>query len=181
MPTRRTVVILSAIAALIVLAALVTATLLRGPEYLSVQDVLARPDQWLGKPIRVRGWALFIPAQTALACDESTRCCNEAWGDLLLIPGRDSFADDPQAAISIGGLVCGGDECTITCTPFNPESAGAFEFVGTLAEGESTLARLSLQDIDFRSSYRLDGEGAFDAMARTPLDMGTFEIVLREP
>jgi hypothetical protein len=173
--------LLAAAAALILLAALVTSALLRRPDYYTVDTVLAQQEMLIGKPIRVRGWALFIPAQTVLACDESTPCCNEAWGDLLLIPDRDRYAENPQAAIHVGGLDCGGDECAITCTPFNPDSAAAYEFVGTLREGERTLALLSLEEIDFRTSYRLEGEGPLDAMRRVPLEMGTFEIVLREP
>ncbi len=172
--------ILGAALALTLLAALITATALRGPEYTTVEEVLANQDRLLGRPVRVRGWAAFIPAQTVMACAGSDPCCNDAWGDLLLVADLDS--ESPlDHAIYVGGVECGGDECSLTCTPFDPTSAAAFELAGTLREDERTLVRLSLEEIDWGRSFRLEGAGPLESMRREPIQTGEFAVILREP
>jgi len=79
--------------------------------------------------------------------------------------------------ISVPQLFCRGDECQMTCTPFDPTLAEAFELVGTLkvVSRDGSREELRLEDLDLEASRQLvDGEWV-------SIETGSFTVTLRTP
>jgi hypothetical protein len=66
----------------------------------------------------------------------------------------------PHVNVSEDSLQCEGDDCDLTCKPFDPEAAPAFEFVGTLRVDiqPDGMQRLFLDAIDLSVSRQLVGK-----------------------
>lgn len=114
--------------------ACVAAFALREPAYLTVAGAWANAEALNGRRVVVRGWASFVPWQTLATCRPPVCACNRSEGQLTLLEHRPLSGGgfvSPQR-IFVSGLDCRGDECSLTCTPFDPRTAPAFELVGTL-------------------------------------------------
>jgi len=146
--------------------------------YLTVTEVSQRAKSLVGKQVRVRGYAYLSVMMTAVLCVPSRCDCNESLGEL------DLYAEQPDPAhlnrlfdlahitILETSLKCQGDECSMTCSPFDPGLATQFEFVGTLQSRDDSLI---LENLDLEASRQwIDGKwvpmktGEF-AVTRAPL------------
>lgn len=123
------------------------------PEYITITQAMTEPSKYLNEQIRVRGWTDFVVEQTLLECDPPSCDCNLSSGRLYLSDERvesSEILSSSSNRLLISGVDCDGDECGLTCKPFDPRSDKAYEFVGTLKSEP-----LRLDEIDFNSSSRL--------------------------
>jgi len=146
---------------------------------LTVSEVWQNAQALEGKPIRVRGQAVFstVPYQGLTGCVPGGG--GEIKGELALY---DEDAPDPlyyggneplaRLEISTDSLNCQGNTCQMTCTPFDPHAAKAFEFKGTLHK-ETRLGKivLILSELDLDKSFQISGA------AQKPMPTGTFQII----
>jgi hypothetical protein len=75
----------------------------------------------------------------------------------------------PKIVVSESSLQCKGNTCQMTCTPFNPEEARVFDFVGTLRMGSQPSQKVLLENVKLEASRRLLGEKL------GPIPTGTFQ------
>ena len=91
---------------------------------LSVHDVWLHAEQLQDQLIRVQGKAEFGHFMTALLCCPQRCDCNETQGMLWLVsenPRRVNIDCAIRDMIEINAPNCQGDECGMTCEPFNPQ------------------------------------------------------------
>lgn len=94
--------------------------------------------------------------------------------------------------------ICRGNECSVTCAPFNPNAAVAYELTGTLrVEKRSSLCdpglppdpngvqgcplaglSFALVNIDLEASSELVGDGDLSSMRKQPIATGSFVVSL---
>jgi hypothetical protein len=151
----------------------VTTTPGQETSYPTVRDVSENALSLADQQIRVRGQNWFVSSVTLVDCDPPRCDCNQSKGQLFLSEeGR-----APGEMISVPQLFCRGDECHMTCTPFDPTLAEAFELVGTLRviSQNENHKELRLEDLDLEASRQLvNGEWI-------PIETGSFTINLRSP
>lgn len=175
-------VILALLALLLAVASLFL--ILRGEltddRCLSVTQVWENARSFDGERICVRGKAEYSIAMTLVLCCPPHCDCNNTWGELTLVSEEQTTYNPRVSAIdyiSLDTLTCEGNECSISCSPFNPSDVDYFEFVGTLtvSERNGEPAWLKLTDLDISTSRQLvDGEwGA--------IPTGTFVKTLPQP
>jgi hypothetical protein len=140
----------------------------------SVSDVWENASIYLGEKICIRGKAEAVSWRTLKECELLHPCCNQSWGELSLV-SESSYTYNPHMAqndyIAIDSFDCSGNECGITCSPFDPFSADYFEFYGILStsDDDGTIKWLDLVDIDFSVSRQ------FVNGVWQPIPIGTFE------
>lgn len=104
------------------------ATAEREPERVTLAELLSSPDAYAGRRVRIAGEPRpgEVHAVTALPCPPAEPCCNSC-GSGFSLNGK-----LPLKAQSNFG--CSGDNCNCakTCTPFPPQDAGVWTFVGTV-------------------------------------------------
>jgi hypothetical protein len=146
------------------------------PEYLTPDQVFQDLEAYLGQRLTVRGWAHFSPMVTMMGCIPPRCDCNHANAYLTIQPDPDAIDGSPwDSLIGIADLQCGGNECSVRCTPFDPLAAPAFEFVGELQDGHpGGSASVSLKDIDLDASRQLAGGTDLHTMTASPLTLGSF-------
>jgi hypothetical protein len=151
----------------------VTTTPGQETSYLTVRDVSENALSLADQQIRVRGQNWFVSSVTLVDCDPPRCDCNRSEGLLFLSEeGR-----TPGEMISVPQVLCRGDECQMTCTPFDPTLGEAFEIMGTLKVvfRNGSHEELRLEDLDLEASRQLvDGEWI-------PIETGSFTITLRTP
>ena len=139
--------------------------------YLTVTKASRRAKSLDGETVRVRGYGHFLLEQTLVLCEPARCDCNERWGRLVLLDEEFKPADSsrffslPRVSISESDLRCSGDECSMTCSPFDPRTAKEFEFVGTLSVVDS---HLTLENLDLQASRQRIDE------VWTPIETGQF-------
>ena len=148
---------------------------------LSVYDVWSNAKILDGKKIHVQGKAVFsIWLIGEGACCSQACNCGERLGFLELVsdsPIRINKKHSSTDYISIYLPSCDGDYCSLTCSPFDPTKAEAFEFYGVLEASyrNDDVTGLLLKDIDFSVSKQLiDGEWR-------AIETGKFEIPMTVP
>jgi hypothetical protein len=133
-------------------------------DYLTVSQTWQNAESLDGERIRVRGQAYFriIPYPGLLGwCVPDGG--EDTVGKLELLdensPDPRYYTGDrplPRLSISESTLQCQGNQCRMTCTPFDPQAAEVFEFVGTLRTGDQQGdAELVLENIDVKVSRQL--------------------------
>lgn len=129
--------------------------------YLTVPEVWADVQSLEGTQVRVRGYTFFSVMQSLVLCEPSRCDCNESLGSLILIeaaPPPDNLnkiADMARISISSTSLLCGGDECSMNCSPFDPTASREFELVGSLkVEYDNPI----LTDLDLQASRQRVGD-----------------------
>lgn len=144
------------------------------PDYLTVSEVWQNAEELDQQQVVIRGYGSHFHAQTVQKCFGIECGCNEAWEELYLVNSlEDAFYN---SGIKIVNLDCRGDECSVTCRPFNPNAALAFEIVGTLkvVRHDGEISRLELTNIDFEASSYLSDGADLTSMTKSPLLMGDF-------
>jgi hypothetical protein len=89
-------------------------------DVLSPQAVLANKDVLLNRTITVRGTAMpsLRVLCTLMACPVENPCCNMCAADLQLCEAESCITlSGDEAGIQVG---CSGNECGLTCVPFQP-------------------------------------------------------------
>ena len=147
---------------------------------LSVYEVWLRAEELDGQLIRVQGKAQFNIMQTLMLCCPPRCDCNETGGWLELVsenPTRVNIDCSIVDSIKIETPSCLGDECSLTCTPFNPDRVEAFEFTGTLRIDylRGHPCNLQLVNVDLSASQQFVN-GVWE-----PIPTGTFTVPLAQP
>lgn len=143
---------------------------------MTVAQVLENAASLDGQTLRVRGRANIqsAPSQEEIAaaggCANTKQGTTEGWLTLYdpLTQDRDHLENPPGIKIAASSFHCEGDNCQITCSPFQVASHETYEFSGTLrVNGE---AEIILENIDLEQSRQfIDGEWK-------PIAAGTFEV-----
>jgi oligopeptide transport system substrate-binding protein len=141
--------------------------------YLLVDEIVADPTAFVGQVVTVRGWSALEIATTLLACFPAMCECNKSWANLNLGATPNS---DRHQMIAVEGFSCSGNECSLTCQPFNAHDVPAFEFTGTLQLQRNDPLELKLVNIDLSASYELRESDNLQTMTPAPLQTGTFHI-----
>ena len=149
-------------------------SLLASQNYFRVDEVWANADALVGRKITVEGKVSFEIAQAVILCCPPSCDCNETYGWLYLISDSSTrynkemkYRDDIAVQIT-----CGGNECSLTCSPFDPQYAERLEITGMLdsEERDGKIRGLYMSEIDFSASRQyVDGEWM-------PISVGSFEI-----
>ncbi len=95
---------------------------------LEVSEVLANKDQYLGKPVSVKGLVSNGPAIcTQIFCSPNEPCCNSCAADIVI-------GDKISIRGELGGkaIGCGGNECDLNCGSFEPGKS--YKVTGGLTE-----------------------------------------------
>ena len=146
---------------------------------LRVDQVWANAEKLDGQVIHVHGKLEGITYQTLQLCDPPTCDCNQSGANYSLASDSDTVYNQgcsSEDTIELP-LECKGDECSLTCSPFDPFQAEALELVGTLQAvyQNGKLCRLLLGDIKLEESLQLvSGEWK-------PISVGTFSRSLVTP
>jgi hypothetical protein len=159
-------VILALLALLLAVAALLL--MLRGKSSndscFSVAHVWKNARSFDGERICIRGKAEYLFGMTAVSCCPPHCDCNETWGELRLV-SEEQTTYNPRVSgvdyISLDTPICRGNECSISCFPFDPSGVDYFEFVGTLTVSDCNgePAWLELTDLNISTSQQLvDGD-----------------------
>ncbi len=131
----------------------------------SVGQVWQHARALRGTRICVQGKAVTQVSFTALLCDPPTCDCNQSSGYLELI-SEDKVVHNPKVSLvdsitispSLNTPMCSGNQCTLTCSPFDPRAADRFQMVGTLSVSflaDGRLLGLQLTDLDIPASREL--------------------------
>ncbi|MBE2220978.1 MAG: hypothetical protein IAF02_05530 [Anaerolineae bacterium] len=145
----------------------------KGKECYQVTEVWKDVRGLAGKRICVNGKAEYSIATTLSLCCPASCDCNETFGEVRLI-SEEKITYNPRVSIidyiSLDSPTCKGNECQITCSPFNPEGIEYFHLIGTLSvtsrNGEP--AWLKLTDLDMQNSRQFVN-GKWE-----PIPTGTF-------
>ena len=128
---------------------------------LSVADVWKDVDLYSGKQVCVRGKAEFLKYKTLRLCSPQACDCNKSGGNLSLV-SEDKRIYNPGVSIidkiDIATLDCSGNECVMTCSPFDPREITYLETYGTLkieSFRNGDPANLSLDDLDLSRTKQL--------------------------
>ena len=129
----------------------------------TVAQVWENARALVGRRITVEGPAAFQTWMTAVLCCPPKCDCNETGGWLYLTSeGIIRYNSEHKYRDDIGVSVeCSGNECSLTCAPFDPNNVERLEITGTLVayEMDGEIAQLILEDIDFSASRQfVDGE-----------------------
>jgi len=147
----------------------------------TVGEIRDDPVAFGGQIVRVQGRVEFLVEQTLAYCDPPSCDCNRSGGRLSLLDEEYMAAGRLDRAISVAatetGLLCGGNECELTCQPFDPRAAETLELVGRLRvqKTDGATYHLILDDLDLSASRRLVA-GVWE-----PIPTETVTITLREP
>lgn len=146
---------------------------------LRVDQVWANAEKLDGQVIHIRGKLEGITYQTLQLCDPPTCDCNQSGANYSLVSDSDTIYNQgcsSKDTIELP-LECQGDECSLTCSPFDPFQAEALELVGTLrvVHQDGKLCRLLLDDIKPEESLQLVG-GEWK-----PISVGAFTRALVTP
>ncbi|MBN2149662.1 MAG: hypothetical protein JW726_19900 [Anaerolineales bacterium] len=131
--------------------------------YYSVAEVWENAPTLVGKTIAVEGPVSFEIGQTAVLCRPAFCDCNETYGYVDLISDcsvRDNSGRSYRDEIGVQ-IDCVGNECHLTCTPFDPTYPERLLITGTLVSDERNgqIAHLYITDIDFSASRQwVNGE-----------------------
>jgi len=126
-----------------------------------VGDVWKNARMLEGKRICITGKASTYVSQTLLLCDPPSCNCNQSSAGLTLVSEDKVIYNDRVNIVDevvISQLVCSGNECTMTCVPFNPFAAERFQFTGQLSItylSDGRMAQLKLTDLDLPVSRQL--------------------------
>lgn len=147
---------------------------------LSVYEVWRQAEALDGQVIRVQGKANFMIIMTAMLCCPPRCDCNQTEGWLWLVSDNPTVVNIDCAwidFIEIDTPDCQGDECSLTCTPFNPDKIEAFEFSGQLSVFylRGHPCSLKLIHVDLPASKQMVN-GNWE-----PIPTGTFTIPLVQP
>lgn len=132
------------------------------PGCYTVSDVWKNASALSGKRICVEGKAETTIGITLLLCCPPTCDCNSSRGELSLV-SEETITYNPRVSkvdyISIDSPTCEGNECSITCSPFNPYAAEYFQLVGELStkERNGEIVWLGLTNLDVPASRQLIG------------------------
>lgn len=146
----------------------------------SVTHVWENARSFDGERICVRGKAEYSIAMTLVLCCPPHCDCNDTWGELRLV-SEEQTTHNPKVSlvdyISLDTPICKGNECSISCSPFDPSDVDYFEFVGTLtvSNHNGEPAWLKLTDLDISTSRQLIDE------EWGPIPTGTFVKTLPQP
>lgn len=148
-------------------------------DVLLVDQVWANAVKLDGQVIRVRGKLEGITYQTLLPCDPPTCDCNQSRANYSLVSESETIYNQgcsSKDTIELP-LDCTGNECSLTCSPFDPFLAEVMELKGTLQADyqNGKLCRLLLNDIKLEESLQLVGE------EWKPVSVGTFSRSLVTP
>jgi hypothetical protein len=174
-PGKRQLIILLLVGLIVVgLAGLLACLIMRPHGCSGVGDVWKNARNLEGQRICVEGKASAYISQSLQLCDPPRCDCNQSFAFLSLV-SEDKIVRNPRVNIVDEVVIdkpsCSGDECTITCSPFNPFAADRFQFFGKLSINylsDGRMARLSLTDLDLSASRQLVG-GTWQ-----PIPTGTF-------
>lgn len=128
---------------------------------LSIYEVWRDHTRMIGLRVRVQGKPDIIRTMTVQMCCPMTCGCNQTSARLRLVnynQERYNTTGRPDE-ISVDLPTCQGDECSLTCTPFDPAVGELFEFVGRLDanyDGDKVTS-LYLTEIDVSQSRRMVG------------------------
>jgi hypothetical protein len=163
-------------------------------DYLTVDQineaVADEPDAFDGQKVTVRGWAYTEFLMTQVACTPQRCDCNSSNLSLHLLPDNSLLGP----SVFIADLICDGNVCTMTCTPFDPRSADAYEFVGALVPYATVCEQggvpgdddgkcktmMKLDAVDIGASSRLVGGDDLSSMDKLPIETGEFVLDLPE-
>ncbi len=152
-----------------------------GPSFYKVSEVWAQASELEGKVIAVRGWAGLWVESTLHDCDQSSCSCNTTQGSFSLYEQLGDGGSDLEE-IFIPALSCSGDDCSMSCTPFDPTASSAFEFTGTLKalRDQGRISALRLESVDLDASKVLGGADCLCHMQESALDTGKFQVDLKQ-
>jgi len=147
-------------------------------EFYKVSEIWADAGALDGQTIAVRGWAGLRIKETLKDCPTPSCSCNDTSGSFSLV---EEIGDGGVTReVSIPALTCSGDDCSMTCSPFDPTAAVAFEITGVLRalSDNGRIASLKLEDIDLEKSHLLSGADCLCHMVEYPLETGKFKVDL---
>ena len=128
---------------------------------LSVDQVWENAQQLEGQVIRVRGKVEFVQYKTLLICRPPTCECNDSRANFYLVSEEtENLHQNCSSKDTIDiPIDCQGDECSLTCSPFDPYPAEALELVGRLklTYQNGKLCSLALSDLELANSRQMNG------------------------
>ena len=148
--------------------------------YYTVDEVWAQAESLNGQHVAVRGWTRFVDESVKWECiDNCDGVCSYKVFIHLVLEGENQL-------LGIDTLTCKANNCctancSLTCNPFDPRGAIAYELVGTVAvywQAED-IAEIHLTDVDVVASSRLIApteETTLATMARLPIETGRFSF-----
>ena len=146
---------------------------------LRVDQVWANAARLDGRVIHVRGKLDVLTYRTLQMCCPPDCDCNQSGANYSLVSESEKVYNQgcsTQDSIELP-LECKGDECSLTCSPFDPFQAEALELVGKLqvTYQDGKLCQLSLSEIQLAEALQQVG-GEWH-----PVSLGTFTRPLGTP
>lgn len=169
-----------------------------GVDALSVDAVFAQAPALVGQRVRVRGYSQVAYESTLVGCGNN-QCCNAAWLHLFLTATAPPLSTQSEVQLlevraAANKPLCSGNECSVTCEPFDPHAARAFEISGILhAEAHERCppsgappepcpppyVRAWLEEVDLSASSRLEGDQDLEDLSRLPIETGSFVVAVK--
>ena len=135
---------------------------------------------------------------TLVGCGNN-QCCNAAWLHLFLTATAPPLSTQSEVQLlevraAANKPLCSGNECSVTCEPFDPHAARAFEISGILhAEAHERCppsgappepcpppyVRAWLEEVDLSASSRLEGDRDLEDLSRLPIETGSFVVAVK--
>jgi hypothetical protein len=145
---------------------------------LTAEQALQNYEKLDGQEVRIEGVTSFVIAQTAQLCVPDTCDCNQTRGHI----GFKGKTEGRHIQLSNGTTIwneidieieCLGNQCSLTCSPFNPTTTDQLELVGRLTVCyDCSPISVRLEDIvTNRSRAHIEGKWV-------PLAEGEFVIPL---
>lgn len=141
---------------------------------ITVEQALLNHKVLEGTEVTIQGQTTLIFTQTLQLCEPDTCSCNRTGGILsfegasgdspLRLPNGVEVRNDIDIEID-----CHGNQCSVTCTPFNPYIASELKLVGTLTICHNCKPiQVQLEDIVVERSWaQVEGNWS-------PLESGQF-------
>lgn len=150
-------------------------SLLLPTSFYTVDEVWENAQTLAGQRIAVRGWTRFVSKSVESKCFSGcdNTCSFDKHIQLAVIGDQQIITTDALSCHSSG---CCADNCSLTCTPFDPRNISAFEIVGTvtLYRHSEQITEVRLVNVDVMASSQLAGLSNLGAKNRLPLQVGEF-------
>jgi hypothetical protein len=122
-----------------------------------VDEVWANAHDLIGQEITIEGKVFLATIQTVVLCCPAHCDCNRTSAEVYLV-SESSGGGYPFDGIRIP-IYCHGNECSLSCSPFDPSHAERMRITGTLAPEwrNGKIVSLAMADIDYAASRKLVG------------------------